>query len=124
MPVILEAIDHFEADAYCDPAETLQYVEEINSPILYMYLDILHLLNEGKNIPATIRQFAGRAYQIDLSGENRCAPMASSLDYREIAKAIKESDFKGILSLEHLPQPPEDAAAESLRFIKGLLSED
>lgn len=124
VPVILEAIDHLEADAYCDPGEALRYVESIGSPALHMYLDVMHLLNEGKDIPATIRTYGSKAWQIDVSGENRCAPMNSALDYGEITRAIRESGFDGVLAFEHLPEPPADAARKSLSYIRALLLEN
>ena len=124
VPVILEVIERAESEAYCDPEETRRYVEGFRSPNLHMYLDVMHLHNEGMDVPAAIRKYGRFSRQIDISGENRTAPMDSALDFAKIAEAIRTSGFRGTLAFEMPPSPPEDSARKSLRFIKGLLEQD
>ncbi len=121
VPVILEADDHLEADAFCDPQETLDYVRQIDSPVLFMYLDTMHLYNEHLDPAEIIRTFGRHSFSIDISGENRCAPMDSAMDFPAILQAIRESGFSGILTFEMPPSPPEENYIHSLRYIKDLL---
>lgn len=121
VPVILEADDHLEADTYLDPEETLRYVNAVRSPVLRMYIDTMHLYNEGLDVPAAIRTYGKEVFSIDIGGENRTAPMLSKMDFRAIAEAIRESGFDGVLTFEIPPAPPENAAGKSLAYIKGLL---
>ena len=119
--VILEVIERAESEAYCDPEETKRYVESFRSPNLRMYLDVMHLHNEGWDVAEAIRRYGRFSSQIDISGENRTTPMDSALDFAEIANAIKDSGFDGVLAFELPPAPPEDSAKKSLAFIRGLL---
>ena len=119
VPVILEVIERAESEAYVDPEETLRYVEKVHSPVLHMYLDIMHLYSERLNIIETIRRYGKHSWQIDVSGENRTAPMNSTLDFSNITKAIQESGFEGTLTFE---MPPECSAKKSLEYIRGLMS--
>ena len=121
VPVILEADDHLEADAYCDPEETLDYVREIGSPSLRMYLDTMHLYNEDMDPAAVIRKFGAAAFSIDISGENRKAVTESAMDFRDIAEAILSSGFSGFLTFEMPETPPADNAAVSLGKMKECL---
>ena len=121
VPVILEADDHLEADAYLKPSEVLRYVEEVNMPSLWMYLDVMHMYNEGLDPAEQIRRYAAHSYSIDISGENRVAPMDSKLDFAAIARAIKDSGFSGYLNFEMPPAPPQDNAEKSLAYIRRLL---
>ena len=119
VPVILEVIERAESEAYVDPEETLRYVEKVHSPVLHMYLDIMHLYSERLNIIETIRRYGKHSWQIDVSGENHTAPMNSTLDFSKITKAIQESGFDGTLTFE---MPPECSAKKSLEYIRGLMS--
>ena len=68
VPVILEEIERAESEAYVDPEETLRYVERVNSSVLHMYLDIMHLYSEGLYVVETIRRYGKYSWQIDISG--------------------------------------------------------
>lgn len=121
VPVILEADDHLEADAFCDPGETLRYVQSIHSPVLRMYLDTMHLYNERLDPAEVIRTYGSAAFSIDISGENRKGLTDCSMDFAGIARAIQKSGFSGFLTFEMPPSPPENNAEVSLRKMKELL---
>ena len=91
--------------------------------MLRMYIDTMHLYNEGLDPAEVIRTYGKRVFSIDIGGENRTAPMLSKLDFPAIARAIRESGFDGVLTFEIPPSPPEDAAGRSLAYIKGLLND-
>ena len=118
VPVILEAIERAESEAYCDPEMTQRYVKRVGSPALSMYLDVMHLYNEGFDPVKTIRRFGRFCPQIDISGEERRAPMDSVLDFAAITTAIRESGFDGVLSFE---MPPETSAEKSLAYIRNMM---
>ena len=120
VPVILEVIERAESEAYVDPEETLRYVERVDSPVLHMYLDIMHLYSEGLDIVETIQRYGRYSWQIDVPGENRTAPMNSVLNFSRITKAIQESGFDGTLTFE---MPPECSAKESLEYIQQLMNQ-
>ena len=121
VPVILEADDHLEADAYCDPAETLSYVKGIGSSALRMYLDTMHLYNEHLDPALIIREYGETSFSIDISGEDRKGLTETRMDFAGIASAIRESGFSGFLTFEMTPSPPEDNARLSLKRMKELL---
>ncbi len=116
VPVILEVNDHLETDVYYDLEETMAYVRKVNDPGLIAYLDTMHLYYEGLDPAEVIRTYGKESYQIDISGENRLAPMDSVMDFAEIMKAVKDSGFDGWLTFEIPPEPPVE-----LEYIKGLL---
>ena len=123
VPVILEVIERAESEAYTDPAETLRYVESIHSPCLHMYLDTMHLYNEGIDIAEAIRMYGPHSWQIDISGENRTSPMDSAIDFSKVAEAIRASGFQGTLAFEMPPSPPEGSARKSLEYIRQLIEQ-
>jgi len=120
VPVILEAIDRDESRAFCDPEETLSFVKEVNSPCFHMYLDTMHLRRENYDVTEALRNYAPFAFQVDISGEDRKAPMDSEIDFRAAIGALMQSGFDGILNFEI---PAEQAEAPSLQYIKGLVGE-
>lgn len=121
VPLILEASDQTETEAFTDPGETVAYVRSIGSPVLHAYLDTMHLFNEGLDPAETIRQYGKDIYSIDISGEDRCAPMDSRMDFSAICRAILESGFNGNITFEVPPSPPEDSYIRSLEYIRSML---
>ncbi|MDD6212861.1 MAG: sugar phosphate isomerase/epimerase [Clostridiales bacterium] len=123
IPVILEVNDHNETDVYCDPAETSAYVAQVNSPCFYMYLDTMHIYYEGQDPAEVISRYGKESFQVDISGEERKAPMDSVIDFQAVAKALKTSGFDGWVSFEIPPSTPEDSAKYSLEYIREKLAE-
>ncbi|MBQ7246749.1 MAG: sugar phosphate isomerase/epimerase [Lachnospiraceae bacterium] len=124
VPVILEASDHTETEAFIDPAKTLDYVRSVGSPVLHAYLDTMHLFNEGLDPAGTIMKYGSDVFSIDISGEGRCAPMDSVMDFAAICRAINRSGFSGNLTFEMPPEPPADSYLRSLEFIQKLIRSD
>lgn len=123
VPVILEVNELAESEAYIDPEETLRYVESFHSPCLHMYLDTMHLYNEGLDIAEAIRLYGRHSWQIDISGEGRTSPLDSRIDFAKVAEAICSSGFQGTLAFEMSPSPPEDSARKSLAYIRQLMEQ-
>ena len=123
VPFILEAIEQAESEAFTDPGQTLDYVRSVGSPALHMYLDTMHLYNEGFDPAEAILRFGREAWSIDISGEERRAPMDSVLDFSAICRAIRASGFSGNLTFETKPEPPAESWRESLAFIREKLKE-
>lgn len=123
VPVILEAFNHVDCDAYWHPEETLRYVQSFHSGVFHMYMDTMHLFVEELDAPEMIRRYGKDAYSIDISGEDRISPVLSKMDFPAIVRAIRESGFDGTLTFELRPSPPEDSARVSLDYIKALLNE-
>ena len=121
VPVILEVIERAESEAYVSPEDTLRCVEKIHSPVLHMYLDIMHLYNERLDPAETVGWYGKHSWQIDISGENRAAPMNSALDFNKITEAIHLSGFNGTLAFEMPPSPPDGSAKKSLEYIRHLM---
>ncbi|WP_194608498.1 sugar phosphate isomerase/epimerase family protein [Clostridium vitabionis] len=120
VPVILEWIDHKESDVFNDPEAILALIRKIGSPNLYMYLDTLHIYNEGECIPEAILRYGKMVPQIDISGEKRLPPMKSGIDFEKVCRAVRESGFDGVLLMEFHKEKPEDAE-ESLAMLRGYL---
>ncbi|MBE6908600.1 MAG: sugar phosphate isomerase/epimerase [Ruminococcaceae bacterium] len=115
--VAIESYNHEEANMYYTPEAVAELLREVGSPRLRMSLDLMHLFIEELDIPETIRKYAPYCRQIDITGENRCSPRESSMDFPAICRAIVESGFDGTLNFEYAAQ---DAAAD-LAYIRKLL---
>ena len=120
VPVLLELIEHLESDAYYKIEPLQELLAKINMPNLFMYMDTMHLYNEGENIPAVLKQWGAKIPQVDISGENRLSPMSSVINFKDALKALKESGFDGVLTFEINPHNRPEVAKESLLFIKNL----
>lgn len=116
-PVILEVNDHRETEVYCDPAATQAFVESFHSPYCSMYLDTMHLAYEQYDWCRVLETYGRRVPQIDLSGEERCAPDCSSIDFPLIMELLKKIEYPGWLTFEIRP---DSDVQKALEYIKSL----
>lgn len=116
----VEVYNRLETNMYYDPEATRELLERIHSPNVRMSLDLTHLFTEGLDVPETIRAYAKYCYQIDVTGEDRVAPGASSMDFAAICAAIRDSGFDGYLNFEFSAPSP----AEELAFVKALVEKN
>ena len=120
VPVLMELIEHLESDAYYKIEPLLKLLAKINAPNLFMYMDTMHLHNEGENITEVLKKWGAKIPQLDISGENRLPPNSSVIDFASALTALKESGFDGVLTFEINPHSQPEVARESLLFIKNL----
>jgi sugar phosphate isomerase/epimerase len=114
-PVILEVNDTRETEIYCDPDETFALVNSFHSPYCSMYLDTMHLAYEQYDLTAVLEKYALQVPQIDISGEDRCAPYQSSIDFAHGMVLLKKLEYPGWLTFEIRPDSDLQRALAYIR---------
>jgi sugar phosphate isomerase/epimerase len=78
---------------------------------------------EEISIEDAIRKHAKRLLHMHLADSNRWVPGMGHLNFQSILSALREIGYPGYLSLECLPMPDEQKAAEhAFRYLEDLLS--
>ena len=94
--------------AACATAEDFKkHIDVINDPYFVACLDLGHAEMEGSGdgAPYMIRELGQRLQALhihdnDRHGDNHQIPFSMNIDFNEIAKALKDINYQGVLTLE------------------------
>lgn len=94
--------------AACSTAESFcRHIDLVNDPYLVACLDLGHaeMKGSGDGAPYMIRQLGNRLQALhihdnDQLGDSHQIPFSMKIDFVEIAKALREINYKGVLTLE------------------------
>ena len=135
----LEPLNRYETSLITTAAQGLEVVEAVDSPALGLLLDTYHMNIEEKSPAEAIRLAGSRLLHVHSSASDRGAPGADHIDWRAVADALREIDYRGALCIEaftpeqaglaraaHIWRPvapTQDAlAGEGLAFLRALLA--
>ncbi len=90
-------------------AELLAKVERKNIGLMP---DVFHMNIEDAQIGATLAKYANLVRYIHFADSNRLAPGQGHLDFDDVLNGLKQANFNGWISIEILPKPDPDTAAE------------
>ena len=98
--LLVEVINRFEQFMINTAAEAVAYVEEVASPACKILLDTFHMNIEEKNQAAAIRK-AGKALgHFHACGSDRGTPGNDHIDWKPIARALKDVRYQGDVVIE------------------------
>lgn len=95
--------------------DTVRLVEQVGSPRLKILMDIYHTQIEEGNVITlirTYRDYLGHIHIADVPGRHE--PGTGEINYAQVAAALREVGYSGIVGLEAFPA--EDAAQAMARF--------
>lgn len=119
--ILLEIINRYENNYINTVKEYLEYTKPIACNNLFAHLDTFHMNIEEANIVDAIKLCGNCCGYMHLADNNRQFLGAGSLDFERIIEASLSVGYHGYFSLECLPLPTAEVAAEkSIRFIKAL----
>jgi sugar phosphate isomerase/epimerase len=122
--ILVEAINRYETNYLNTGREVLDFIEKYNLPNTYIHLDTFHMNIEEKDIAETIKACKSKLGYIHFADSNRRYCGAGHTSFKEILQAIQDSQYQGYVSLECLPLPTGEKAAElSLKFLYDLITE-
>jgi sugar phosphate isomerase/epimerase len=118
--VCLEPLSPPEADFINTCAEAVEIIDRLDHPNFVLHLDVKAMATE--ELPATelIRRYADRTGHFHANDPNRRGPGFGKADFVPIFRALKESPYRGWVSVEvfDYSPDPETIARESLRYMR------
>ena len=117
----LEVINRYEVNIFTTAAETVQFLEKYHLDNCYVHLDTFHMEIDECDPVDAIRLCKGKLGYFHLADSSRRYPGSGQFDFSRILDALVEIDYDGYLSVECLPYPNGEAAAEkAILFLKDL----
>jgi len=98
--ICLEPLNRFETDFINTCDQALEMIEDVGSPALKLHLDTFHMNIEEKNQAAAIRKAGKHLAHVHACGSDRGTPGNDHIDWKGIAKALKDIGFKGDVVIE------------------------
>jgi hydroxypyruvate isomerase len=118
LQMILEPLNRFDHKGFylTKMDEAFAIVEEVGSDRLKILFDVYHVQREEGNVIEKIRaniDRIGHFHIADVPGRHQ--PGTGELNYDNILAAIAETDYRGFVGLEFLPQGDADAVIPAAR---------
>lgn len=96
--------------------EALALIDDAGHDNLWLQFDVYHEQRMAGNVTATFRELAGRIAHIQVADSpERHQPGSGELNYHYIFDAIAESDYRGWVGLEFVPNPDTASALQQMR---------
>jgi D-psicose/D-tagatose/L-ribulose 3-epimerase len=136
--ICVEPLNRFETDFLNTCQQALKLVKDVGSPALRIHLDTFHMNIEEKNQADAIRKAGKLLGHFHACGSDRGTPGNDHIDWKPIAKALKDVQYKGDVVIESFTtdvkviaraaaiwrqiEPSRDEiAVKGLRFLKRIL---
>lgn len=116
--------------------QSLELVHRIDLPSVGCMGDTYHMNIEEADIADAIRLAGDKLYHLHIADSNRAAPGRGHIDFKPIAKALKDINYSGYLTMELLPafadpfngtrceEFYDQYTEESIVFLKKLFKEE
>jgi len=98
--VCLEPLNRFETDFINTCDQGLKMLDAVGSPALKLHLDTFHMNIEEKDQAAAIRKAGKRLGHFHACGSDRGTPGNDHIDWKGIARALKDVKYQGAAVIE------------------------
>jgi D-psicose/D-tagatose/L-ribulose 3-epimerase len=98
--ICMEPLNRFETDFINTCDQALKMVKDVGSPALKLHLDTFHMNIEEKNQAKAIRKAGKLLGHFHACGSDRGTPGNDHIDWKPIARALKDIHYKGDVVIE------------------------
>ena len=117
--IMIEVINRYEINTFNTAEELMRFLENHDLPNCYAHLDTFHMGIDEEDPCGAIRRCGKRLGYFHLADNSRKYPGSGQFDFVKLLSALEEIGYDGYLSVECLPWPDnEKAAEEALKFMK------
>jgi len=121
--MILEPVNRYEIDFINSVEEGAALLRKAGIPNLKLMPDVFHMNIEDAQIGNTLQRYSADIAYVHLADSNRHAPGDGHTDFQEIFDALTSSNYDGWCSVEILPFPdPDTAAQRAIDFLKPYIT--
>ncbi len=98
--ICMEPLNRFETDFINTVDQGLKMLADVGSPALKLHLDTFHMNIEQKDQAAAIRKAGKQLGHFHACGSDRGTPGNDHIDWKPIARALKDVKYKGDVVIE------------------------
>jgi len=121
--LLLEVINRYENNYLNTVAETLAYIQPLNSDRVKVHVDTFHMNIEETDMAAAVESCGDKLGYIHVADNTRLAVGTGTINFKAVLDAARRIGYTGYVSVECLPVPDGEAAARaSLKALQGICS--
>ena len=98
--ICIEPLNRFETDFLNTSDQGLKLIKAVGSKAVKLHLDTFHMNIEEKNQAAAIRKVGKHLVHFHACGSDRGTPGGDHIDWKSIAKALKDVGYQGDVVIE------------------------
>ena len=134
----IEPLNRYETSFITTADQAIELVDRVNHPACKVLLDTFHMNMEETSMGDAIRQVGHRLIEVHSIENHRGTPGTGLVPWQDIAQAIKDIHFDGVLVMESfsfdeknlaraaaiwrpLADSPDKMAREGVTFLKKLM---
>jgi len=121
----LEPLTTKETNFLLTRDETVRLIEEVNCPAVRLHLDVKAMVGQEARPPETIiRESKGLLAHFHANDANLRGPGFGNVDFRPIARALRDIQYDGYVSVEvfDFSPDPETIATRSLDYLRKVFA--
>ena len=120
--LFVEPLNRYETSLINTISQGIELIERLSHKNIKLLIDTFHMNIEEPSLYASIVKASPYLGHVHFADSNRWYPGNGHLDFKEIVNILIELDYKGYISMEMLPLPSADKAAEmSIDYLKGII---
>jgi D-psicose/D-tagatose/L-ribulose 3-epimerase len=96
----VEPLNRFETSFITTADQAIELVDRVNHPSCKIMLDTFHMNIEENSMGDAIRKVGPRLLQVHSNENNRGTPGAGHVPWKEVAQALKDIKFDGVMVIE------------------------
>lgn len=119
--ICFEPLSPSETNFINTAAEAIRFAGQFKSAAMKIVLDVKAMCSEGQPLPDIIRQSAPHFAHFHANDKNLKGPGFGEVDFRPIAAALRETGYKGCVSVEvfDYEDGAEMIASRSLDYLRA-----
>jgi len=120
--LVLEPVNRYEIDFINSVEQGAELMNRVDRPNMKLMPDVFHMNIEDVTIGGELEKYIEHIGYIHLADSNRKSPGQGHTDFQDIFNHLKKSGYDGWISVEILPDPDPDTAAENaVRFLRPFI---
>jgi len=120
--VLLEPLNHFEANIFLTVLEAVEFLHSLNHPNLGILPDTFHMNIEERCLPASLMAARDYITHVHFADSNRWYPGAGHVNFGEVLQALRLIGYEKFITIEIKQEPdPETAARRAAQTVRALL---
>jgi sugar phosphate isomerase/epimerase len=122
--MILEPVNRYEIDFINSVEEGVELMRKVDRQNMKLMPDVFHMNIEDRTIGGELARNINFIEYIHFADSNRLAPGRGHTDFHDILSHLKSVGYNGWISLEILPEPdPDTAANQAIDYLKPLIQQ-
>ncbi|HLT52179.1 MAG TPA: sugar phosphate isomerase/epimerase family protein [Arenibacter sp.] len=135
LSIALEPLNRFESDMINTAEDVMRFIADVNHSSAKVLLDGFHMTIEEGNIVEAIKTVGDKLIHVQVSENHRGIPGTGLTPWSDLAKGLKEIDYKGAIVIEsftpeikelagavciwkNLAASQDEFATEGIKFLK------